>query len=129
MCKTFIISTFGITKKTVCTVIEARASVSDILDDDKRRRHGKYQKIDQECLNSVRLNKNSILRKESHYQRANTTREFTDEGLSIAELHRNYVKHQILLGKPSANYVYFAQIFNTEFNVGFLYPKKKSNPV
>lgn len=46
-------------------------------------------------------------------------------GLSIAELHRNYKEVQKQNNnKPAANYDAFPHIFNHDFNIGFLKPKK-----
>lgn len=47
-----------------------------------------------EILESIKSHINSIPRIESHYQRANTSRELIDGGLSIAEMHRHYKKQQ-----------------------------------
>lgn len=68
-------------------------------------------------MNSVREHINSIPRVESHYLRANTTREFVDGGLCIAEMYRHYQEMQNNANKPAANYDTYARIFNVEFNI------------
>lgn len=75
-------------------------------------------------MESVRVHINSISRIESHYLRANTTREFIDGGLTIADLHRDYKKNRESINKPAANYDTYFRIFNNEFNISFFIPKK-----
>lgn len=67
---------------------------------------------------------NSISRIESHYLRANTTREYIDGGLTIAHLHRDYKRLRESENKEAANYDSYFRIFNTEFNISFFVPKK-----
>ena len=59
----------------------------------------------------------SIPRIESHYLRANTSREYVDGGLSVSEMHRNYEVLRRESNLPTAPYA--AYIFNTQFNIGF----------
>ncbi|CAH0724528.1 unnamed protein product, partial [Brenthis ino] len=53
---------------------------------DNRVKHGNHKKRDPELVQSVKDHINSVPRIESHYLRANTSREFIDGG-PIAELH------------------------------------------
>jgi len=82
-----MINTFGITERTIRSVIQSRTSGSGITVEDKRRKHGNHSRADLDIINSVKEHINSIPRVENHYQRANTTREFVDGGLCIAEMH------------------------------------------
>lgn len=66
----------------------------------------------------------SIPRIESHYLRAQTTREFIEGGKTIADLHRNYTEKCNAKGLPTAKLSMFARIFNTEYNLSFFTPKK-----
>ncbi|CAG9814696.1 unnamed protein product [Phaedon cochleariae] len=124
VCKTFLINTFGNTERTIRTFIQSIVSDNGMIPQDKRGKHGRQMKIDQEILESVRFHINSIPRVESHYLRANTTREFIDGGLSIAEMHRHYKAERKSDNKQAANYDTYARIFNTEFNIGFFVPRK-----
>lgn len=124
VCKTYMINTFGITERTIRSVIQSRTSGSGITVEDKRGKHGNHSRADLDIINSVKEHINSIPRVESHYQRANTTREFVDGGLCIAEMHRHYAKERVDNGKTAASYDCYARIFNTEFNIGFFSPKK-----
>ncbi|CAG9771463.1 unnamed protein product [Ceutorhynchus assimilis] len=124
ICKTFLINTLGISEKTLRTVIYSKVSGNGVIVEDRRGKHNKHKKIDEEIINSVREHINSIPRVESHYVRSDTSREFIDGGLSIAEMHRNYSERRRILDKPIASYDFYAKIFNTEFNIGFFNPKK-----
>lgn len=104
MCKTYLINTFGITERSICSVIQTRTSGSGISIKVKRGKHSNHSKADIEIIDSVKEHINSIPRVESHYQRANTSREFIDGGLCIAEMHRHYTKEQGNIGKTAANY-------------------------
>lgn len=55
---------------------------------------------------------------------ANTTREYIDGGLTIAELHRDYKRLRESENKEAATYDSNFRIFNTEFNISFFVPKK-----
>lgn len=123
VCKIFLINTLGITERTIRTVISARASGTGIVVEDKRGKHGKQRKANEEVIKSVRNHIDSIPRIESHYVRKYTTREFIDGGLSIAELHRHYSRGRSSSQAIAAKYMY-AKIFNTEYNIGFFVPKK-----
>ncbi|XP_072387301.1 uncharacterized protein [Diabrotica undecimpunctata] len=124
VCKTLLINTLGITERNIRTVIESRASGNGIVLEDKRGKHGKHKKVDEEVIQSVRNHISSIPRVESHYVRKETSREFIDGGLSISELHRNYSSERLSAQKKSATYDTYARIFNTEYNLGFFIPKK-----
>ncbi|CAG4968695.1 unnamed protein product [Parnassius apollo] len=73
-------------------------------------------------MQSVRDHINSVPRIESHYTRANITREFIDGDLTVKELHRNYVFSTGTM--PSATFDTYYRIINTEFNLSFFVPKK-----
>lgn len=123
VCKIFFINTLGISERTLRTVIEGRNSCSTgVIPEDKRGKHGHHNQTNPEILQSVRDHINSVPRIESHYTRANTTREFIDGGLTVKELHRNYVSIRGTM--PSASFDIYYRIFNTEFNLSFFAPKK-----
>ncbi|KAB0801044.1 hypothetical protein PPYR_05398 [Photinus pyralis] len=124
VCKTFLINTLGIAERTIRTVIASKATGCGIAPADQRGKHSKHRRIDSEILNSIRDHINSIPRIESHYVRSDTSREFIDGGLSIAEMHRHYSEERALANKPTTTYDTYARIFNTEFNIGFFAPKK-----
>lgn len=122
-CKIFFINTLGISERTLRTVIEGRNSCSTgVIPDDKRGKHGHHNQTNPEIIQSIRDHIHSVPRIESHYTRANTTREFIDGGLTVKELHRNYISIRGTM--PSASFDMYYRIFNTEFNLSFFAPKK-----
>ncbi|XP_030753125.1 uncharacterized protein LOC115880137 [Sitophilus oryzae] len=127
--KTFLISTFGITEQTLQTVIHSKVTGSGIIAQDQRGKHGRHLKIDQEILESVIIHIKGIPRVESHYLRAQTSREFVDGGLSIAELRRHYTAGRRLNNREAANYDTYTHLFNTEFNIGFFAPRKDQRDI
>lgn len=96
-----------------------------IIKEDGRGKHGKQVKLDDETKQSVRDHINSIPKIESHYLRANTSRQFVGGDLTVREMHRNYRKKREEVNKPAAGYDAYLRIFNTEFNIGFF----KKTPV
>ena len=124
VCKPFLINTLGLKERTLRSVIDTKFSGIGASPNDMRGKHKHHSKLSEEIEESVRIHINSIPRIESHYLRAQTSREFIDGGLTIAEMHRNYVSERNLISKPSANYDAYFRIFNTQFNIGFHVPKK-----
>lgn len=124
ICKTFLLNTLGIAQRTLRTVIEAKSSDCGIAPTDQRGKHGKQPKSDPEVLESVRQHINSVPRVESHYLRANSSREFIDGGLTLAALHRDYECQRRSAGKEAATLFIYRQIFNREYNISFFIPKK-----
>nr|CAH7755077.1 unnamed protein product [Callosobruchus chinensis] len=56
--------------------------------------------------------------------RANTSGEFIEGGLTVADLHRTYTKLRQEVQQPAGNYVLYHKIFNEEYNISFFTPKK-----
>lgn len=122
-CKIFFINTLGISERVLRTVMQGRQKcITGMIPEDKRGKHSYHNNVDQEIVQSVRDHINSVPRIESHYTRANTSREFIDGGLTIKELYRNYVSNREAMPVASCDMYY--RIFNTEFNLSFFVPKK-----
>ncbi|CAG4984535.1 unnamed protein product [Parnassius apollo] len=126
VCKTFLLNTLGITDRTLLTVIEAKTSEGFLgsAPMDSRGKHDHHIKTDPEVLDSVRVHINSIARIDSHYLRANTSREYIDGGLTLADLHRDYKNMRESDNKTAANYDLYYRTFTKEFNISFFIPKK-----
>lgn len=124
VCKRFLINTLAVSERTLRTSTNAKNDNAGIRPADQRGKYGKHAKIDTEIKESVRIHINSIPRIEGHYRRANTTREYIDGGLTIAELHRDYAKNRTLNDNKLASYDMYARIFNKELNISFSTPKK-----
>lgn len=95
-----------------------------LVEAKKREKHSDHSKVDPAIRQSIHGFINSIPRIESHYLRAQTTREFINGGKSIAGLHRDYVEDCRSKQKPFGNLTLFSRIFNEEFNISLFIPKK-----
>lgn len=125
VCKIFLLNTLSIGEKTLRNVVD---KIPDnplfMAATDNRGKHGKNCKLSAEAIQSVRDHINSIPRTESHFLRAQTSREYIDGSLTVAELHRQYEKVQQEAGKEAVNYDAYHRIFNTNFNIGLYVPRK-----
>ena len=123
VCKAFFKSTLDLNDRVIKTAL-SKKSESGIIEGDMRGRHGKQPTIDPLVKNSVKDFINSIPRIESHYLRAQTTREFICSDKSLADLYRDYKalreENNLAVATPST----FNRIFNTDFNISFFVPKK-----
>ncbi|CAG4992700.1 unnamed protein product [Parnassius apollo] len=124
VCKTFLINTLGITQRIIRSVIDGKARNDGFTPPDQRGKHGKQCKLQPEVIQAVKDHIESIPKVESHYLRANTSRQFIDGGLTVAALHRNYSEIQKQQNTPIVNYDVYSRIFNQDFNNGVFKPKK-----
>lgn len=123
VCRKFFMSTLDI-GDTVLRNAQKKISCEGFIEGEKRGKHGKQRKLEESIKNSVRQHIESIKRIESHYLRAQTTREFVDGSLNLATLYRMYQKKCEFENVPVAKKCIYEQIFNTEYNIGFFVPKK-----
>lgn len=88
-----------------------------VLDGKLRGKHGNqptiYPQIKQSVLDFI----NSVPRIESHYLRAQTTREFISSDKCLADLYRDLKSIRENNGLPFATVSTFNRIFNTDFNI------------
>lgn len=122
VCKLFFKNTLGINDRPIRTVMKKKNN--GFIELESRGKHSNHFKVNPEIKHSVRRHINSIPRMESHYLRANTSREYIEGGKSLADLHRDYQQEQTNMGEPSANLMMYSRIFNEEFNISFFSPKK-----
>ncbi|XP_046665796.1 uncharacterized protein LOC124357786 [Homalodisca vitripennis] len=125
VCKDFFRNTLGINDRPIRTVIDKKDASSGFVAGDLRGKHDKHQTDQDKLINEgIRRHIESIPKIESHYLRANTTREFIEGGKTISDLHRDYVEHCKSLQKPHGNYKKYYDIFTKEYNISFFVPKK-----
>lgn len=125
VCKVFFKNTLDINDRPIRTVQEKRNKVATVLlEEDRRGKHGKQQRIDAVLKEGVKNFVEKIPKIESHYTRANTSKNFIDGSKSVAELHRDYIADCKEKKTPFVNYVMFYRIFTEEFNISFFTPKK-----
>lgn len=125
VCKLFFKNTLGITDRPIRTVMFKRNKVAGtILAPDYRGKHSNHPKVDESIRSAIKAHIESIPKIESHYTRANTSKEFIDGSRSIAEIHKDYVDICKSKNVPYGNYMLFYKIFTEEFNISFFKPKK-----
>ncbi|XP_074040410.1 uncharacterized protein [Leptinotarsa decemlineata] len=123
VCKAFFKSTLDINDRPIRTALIKKTD-NGFLEPEMRGKHGKQPTIDPELKNSVGQFIEAIPRVESHYLRAQTTREFIDSGKSLADLFRDYKDDRQKQNLPFTNAAMFNRIFRDEYNISFYIPKK-----
>lgn len=120
--KFFFKNTLSITDRPIRRVLEKRNVTTDrMIDLEKRGKHGKHHKVDENIKIAIRNHIKSIPKMESHYCRKDSIREYIEGDKTLADLYRNYCDQN---KKPHANYLMNSWIFNSEFNIAFHRPKK-----
>ena len=89
-----------------------------------KRGNSVNRQISQDIKNDIRAHIESLPRVESHYNRANTKKEYLAEGLNVRILYEKFVEQCKENGKAPGKQHLYRQIFNTEFNIAFHVPKK-----
>lgn len=125
VCKLFFKNTLDINDRPIRTVLEKQNKiVNTLLEGDRRGKHGKHVKLDDNIRDGIIKHISSIPKIESHYARADTSKHFIDGSRSIADIHRDYVADCKEKNIPFGNYVLFYRIFTQKFNISFFQPKK-----
>ena len=91
---------------------------------DQRGKHKNHPTVDLEVSNGIKEHINSIPRIESHYTRADSSRDYIDGSKSLAQIHRDYVEICRENNRPFGNYALFHRIFTEQYNISFFTPKK-----
>lgn len=128
VCRTMFLNTFAISIKVVVTAMGKNSP-------DKRGKHNANRvRLALELVDSVRVHIKSFPVIPSHYCRADSRKNYLDERLSVAAMHRLYLQTRVAPGeqiageiqylKHTANLRQYRDIFNRLFNIGFFKPKK-----
>ena len=126
VCKTFFLHTLNVSDKTVTTALN-KLSASGTVCWDKRGKHMNRKKVPAAIRSSVRDHIMMFPKVESHYCRANSSRQYLESGLSVALMYDLYVQHQKEKGEEYASNCTYRKIFKSDFNLSFFYTKKKIN--
>lgn len=122
VCKPFFMSTLNISHRVIQTI--RKKFKAGFMEGELRGKHKNHSKVSEEVKEGIRNHIKSIPHIESHYLRAQTTRQFIDGGRTIAGIHRDYTDKCKLDSQPFGNLTLFSRIFNNEFNLAFYVPKK-----
>ncbi|KAK3915284.1 Lon protease [Frankliniella fusca] len=117
VCQPMFLNTFDISVTVVKTAMLKNSP-------DKRGRHAKPKKrLPPELINNVKEHIKQYPTVESHYCREVSRKQYLDECLSTAKMHRMYLLER---GEQpfTANLRQYRDIFNTCFNLSFFKPKK-----
>ncbi|XP_060810179.1 uncharacterized protein LOC106142604 isoform X1 [Amyelois transitella] len=123
VCKTFFKNTLAINDRPIATAL-AKKTESGLIDEELRGKHGKQRTIEPEVYDGVKNFINAIPRVESHYLRAQTSREYIQGDKSLADLYRDYKSKCTEQDLPFSSASTFNRIFNKDFNISFHTPKK-----
>ena len=123
VCKFFFKNTLSINDRPIRTVI-SKSEGDGFLQPDCWGKHGHHKQVDITVKESVRRFIGTIPRVESHYLRAQTTREYIEGGRSLADIYRDYQQQCMENNEVPASETMFSRIFNYEFNISFFVPKK-----
>jgi len=104
VCKHFFKAILDINDRPIRTVISKRG-IPTSLQTELRGKHTKHRTISDKLKNYVRQHIDSILRIESHYLRAQTTREYIAGEYSLWSLWRDYRDDCITAGRSHFNLV------------------------
>lgn len=124
VCKRFFIQTLDINNKVIATARKKLTPEGFLKDDLRGKHHDNRKMIDNAIKEGINRHINSIPRIESHYLRAQSTREYIDGGRSITQIFKDYVEECNQNGKPHGNVTLFSKIFHNNFNISFFVPKK-----
>jgi len=123
VCKTFFKSTLDLNDRVIKTALSKKTELG-VIEGELRGKHGNQPTIDPQIKQSVLDFINTIPWIESHYLRAQTTREFISSDKCLADLYRDYKSTRENNGLPFATVSTFNRIFNTDFNISFFVPNK-----
>lgn len=90
---------------------------------DGRGKHNQHHQISNDIRDRIRQHIQLFPARESHYSRSqNTHRRYLDPSLSVAAMHQDFLKENVDLNGLVKYWLYY-EIFNTEFNISFGYPR------
>lgn len=122
VCKTFFTSTLGITNRCIRTVLEK--TEKGFTSEDRRGKHEKHGTIPQEVKDGARNHISSIPTVESHYTRADSSKNYIEGGRTLMDLYRDYKQDCQKENRDFVTLSIYRKIFNFEFNIEFFKPKK-----
>jgi len=129
VCKNFFSATLGISDKAIRTA-RAKLDTNGFLEEDKRGKHDNRPiALDKERKERARNFFNSIPRIESHYLRAQTSREFIEGSKTLNQLYRDYTEIETQKGNDVVSLSSFKRMFYTEYNISMFQPKKEEEEI
>ncbi|KAL4100690.1 hypothetical protein QTP88_020724 [Uroleucon formosanum] len=123
VCKKIFESTLVISDKIIRNCFN-KLNTAGILEPLNHGKHDNHKRISEEMKKGVLDHIDSFPRISSHYLRAQTSREYIDGSLTIAEMYRLFVISQEKNKKECVLKHTYSDLFNKQRNIGFFQPKK-----
>jgi len=132
VCKQMFLSTFSVSEKLVRLAMDKkRTSPGGIIGPDQRGRHTPKTKKAEAVKDLVREHIKSFPAEGVSNPMDHSGRRYLDASLSIAAMHKLYVKKCEETGVPACDIVkesYYRDMFKNEFNLGFKTVEEKAKP-
>lgn len=122
-CRLFFLNTLDIGDTMLRNALN-KTNSEGFIDSDRRGKHGNQAKLDTDMKQFIREHIQSIPKIESHYLRAQSTRDYIDGSLNISTLYRLYKEECEKNDNHIAKKCTYRNIFNNEFNISWYTPKK-----
>lgn len=123
VCQQFLTCTLDLKQKTLYNTVNNASFGS--AKEDMRGKHEPQNKTPNLVTEKVRTYIKELPALPSHYCRKNSTRTYLPtEFRNLSNLYRIYKETQLADGNTYAGEKLFKKIFNTEFNIGFHFPRK-----
>lgn len=123
VCKIFYLGTLNISQTPIYNAHLGKDFESNTPKKNQQGKHVKHKILDED-RNLVKMHIENFPKVESHYCRANTSREYLDSNLSIAKMYLLYVEFCTSKNKQPVKESYYRFIFCNEYNLFFHTPKK-----
>lgn len=118
VCKQMFLATFSISATVVRNALTKNSP-------DKRGKHTQNRKrMSTVLIYEVKSHIKSFPIVPSHYCRADSSRKYLDEHLSVSQMFRLYIGSRNINDKDTASVRQYRDIFNSCFNLSFFKPKK-----
>lgn len=123
VCQKAFISMFGITNQTIITLKKALVTTGQPPVDMRGKHFNRPHAKTEETKNYVNKHLSSLKGRKSHYSLKKTTKVYLPEELNITKLYNMYMEKY---PNNPVSYEYYRNIFSTEYNISFGYPRKDS---
>lgn len=124
VCKNFFTSTLCISNRPIETAIKNINENGSFQGSDSRGKTKPANKTSEDKVNEVKEHIESFPKKDSHYCRKDTTRQYLSENLSISKMYELYETKMKSENKTPVKLNVYKKIFGTEYNLAFYHPKK-----
>ncbi|GFO18371.1 hypothetical protein PoB_004487600 [Plakobranchus ocellatus] len=124
VCKVFFLSTLDVSQRRVSYFYEHKRCVETGAPLPPKSGKNIKNKIGDDLLGEVRNHIRSFPRVPSHYCRESSKREYLEKSLNLSKMYGLYKASCEEKGIEAVKQHKYAEIFNNDFNIGFIAPKK-----